>query len=102
MPRRRIASKSWARPVVGAIALLGTLLTGYLTILKLTGGEAFCPTTGCSTVLSSSYAEVLGLPLALFGCVAYSTTGLLAGRAVAMAQTGEFRREAIGLGRSGL
>lgn len=79
MPRRRIASKSWARPVVGAIALLGTLLTGYLTVLKLTGGEAFCPTTGCSTVLSSSYAEVFGLPLALFGCVAYGTTGLLAG-----------------------
>ncbi len=78
MARRRNLSQPWARPVLGAIALLGTLLTGYLTVVKLTGGEALCPSTGCNTVLSSSYADVFGLPLALLGCLAYASMALLA------------------------
>jgi uncharacterized membrane protein len=50
---------------------LGALVTGYLTVVKLTGGAAACPTTGCEQVLSSPYATVFGVPLTLFGLLAY-------------------------------
>jgi uncharacterized membrane protein len=57
--------------LIAAIAILGVLNTGYLTFTKLFGGEAACPTSGCEQVLSSAYAYVFGLPLALFGLLAY-------------------------------
>lgn len=62
----------WARPIIGGIAVLGAINTAYLTLTKLFGGEAACPTSGCEQVLSSRYAEVFGLPLALFGFLAYA------------------------------
>jgi uncharacterized membrane protein/glutaredoxin len=61
----------WARPLLGAIAILGAINTGYITLTKLLGGETACPTNGCEQVLSSAYASVFGLPLALFGFLAY-------------------------------
>jgi uncharacterized membrane protein/glutaredoxin len=80
MSRRRSAPwiHRWSRPLIGGIAILGALVTGYLTVVKLTGGTAGCVAGGaetgaasCSAVLSSPYATVFGLPLALFGCLAY-------------------------------
>jgi len=68
----------WARPIIGAIAILGILNTGYLTYTKLFGGEAACPTSGCEQVLSSRYAEVFGQPLALFGLLAYTAMAIFA------------------------
>lgn len=62
----------WSRPMIGAVAGLGMLNTGYLTATKLFGGNTACPTEGCQQVLSSSYAQVFGLPLALFGFLAYA------------------------------
>ena len=67
----------YSRFIIGAIASIGAALTGYLTITKLTGGEVGCAintsaTTGsCTDVLSSPYATVFGLPLTLFGLLAY-------------------------------
>jgi uncharacterized membrane protein len=71
----------WSRPLLGAIAIVGACLTGYLTYVKFTGGEVACSTggvaraletiTGCDKVLSSPYATVFGLPLSLFGLLAY-------------------------------
>ncbi|MEB3225818.1 MAG: vitamin K epoxide reductase family protein [Synechococcus sp.] len=64
----------WSRPIIGAIAIIGFLLTSYLTLSKLLGSEVACgveATTGCSDVLSSPYAFVFGLPLSLFGAIAY-------------------------------
>lgn len=61
----------WSRPIIGAIALLGVANTAYLTINKLTQTAAVCPTSGCERVLESPYATVFGLPLALFGLLAY-------------------------------
>lgn len=80
MSRRR--STPWihrySRPLIGAIALVGAALTAYLTFVKLTGGAVACSatnaaaaTSSCNSVLSSPYASVFGLPLALFGCLAY-------------------------------
>jgi uncharacterized membrane protein len=68
----------WSRLIIAAIAAAGALGTGYLTITKLAGGEAACPTSGCDQVLSSPYATVFGLPLTLFGFLAYATVGALA------------------------
>ncbi|GAB4431398.1 MAG: hypothetical protein D6742_10390 [Cyanobacteria bacterium J069] len=60
-----------SRKIIGAIALLGALNTAYLTATRLFGGDAACPTSGCQQVLSSPYATLFGLPLALFGLLAY-------------------------------
>jgi len=68
----------WSRVLIGAIAVLGALLTAYLTVVKLTGNTAACPTTGCEQVLNSDYASVFGLPLTLFGCLAYISMGVFA------------------------
>lgn len=63
-----------SRFAITAIASLGAVITAYLTITKLAGGSAICPTEGCEKVLESPYAVVFGLPLALFGFLAYSST----------------------------
>ena len=66
----------WSRPIIGAISIAGAILTAYLTITKLSGGEVVCTAEvgaagSCSDVLNSPYAEIFGLPLSLFGCLAY-------------------------------
>jgi len=75
MSRRR--SIPWihraSRPIIAVIAAGGALTTAYLTYEKLTGGAAVCPTGGCDLVLNSAYGTVFGQPLALFGCLAYTS-----------------------------
>lgn len=61
----------WSRPLIAGIAALGALLTGYLTISSFSGSKVACPTTTCEVVLTSKYASLFGLPLSLFGCLAY-------------------------------
>lgn len=65
----------WSRPIIGAIAIAGAVLTAYLTITKLTGTGPVCSAeaagAGCGGVLDSAYATVFGLPLSLYGCLAY-------------------------------
>jgi len=73
----------WSRPIMGAIALIGAILTAYLTVQKLTGQTVGCPAgeaaaSGCSNVLNSDYATVFGVPLSLFGFLAYSAMMLFA------------------------
>lgn len=66
----------WSRPLIAAIAGLGALITGYLTIEKLSGRSAVCVAgagAGCNDVLSSPWATVFGQPLALFGFLAYTS-----------------------------
>lgn len=63
----------WSRPIMAGIASIGAVVTAYLTYTKFTGNEAACPTQGCDIVLSSPYATVFGLPLALFGFLAYAS-----------------------------
>jgi uncharacterized membrane protein len=68
----------WSRPLIGAIAGLGSLTTAYLTFVKFTQSSAACPTKSCDLVLSSDYAEIFGLPLALFGFLAYAAMAVFA------------------------
>ena len=73
MPRKRPTPwiYRWSRPIMAGVASLGAVITAYLTITKLTQNPTACPTGGCDIVLSSPYASVFGLPLALFGFLAY-------------------------------
>lgn len=60
-------------PLLAAVvALIGLLDAIYLTIHHLTGEKVPCSVTGgCETVLTSSYAEIAGIPLGVFGAIAY-------------------------------
>lgn len=80
MSRRRSIPwiQRWSRPITAAIATVGAIGTGYLTLAKFTNSKAICPTEGCDIVLNSNYAEVFGLPLSLFGLLAYLAMGLFA------------------------
>ncbi|MEM7770944.1 MAG: vitamin K epoxide reductase family protein [Cyanobacteria bacterium P01_E01_bin.6] len=67
-----------SRIIIGAIAIVGALLTAYLTVIEVTGGEAACPTGGCDIVLASPYAKAFGLPLPLFGMLGYLAMAIFA------------------------
>lgn len=60
-------------PLLAAlVALVGLGDAIYLTIHHYTGEKVPCSVTGgCEAVLNSSYAEIGGIPLAVFGAAAY-------------------------------
>lgn len=61
------------------LSLAGLADAVYLTVEHLTGRSVRCTViSGCSEVLSSSYATIGGYPLALFGALAYFTAFSLA------------------------
>jgi uncharacterized membrane protein len=68
----------WARPLMAGLATIGAAVTAYLTVTKLSGDPTVCPTGGCDMVLSSPYATVFGLPLALFGLLSYGSMVIFA------------------------
>ncbi|KAF7062170.1 hypothetical protein CFC21_068799 [Triticum aestivum] len=70
-----VSTSAWTAGVAG----LGLLETGYLSYLKLTGSEAFCPVSGggCGDVLDSDYSVVFGIPLSLVGMVTYGVVTAL-------------------------
>ena len=54
------------------VALVGLADSFYLTVAHLTAEPVPCSIiSGCETVLTSSYAEIAGVPLAAFGAAAY-------------------------------
>ena len=60
-------------PVIASLlALLGLADSVYLTVHHFTAEPVPCSIVeGCETVLTSSYAEIAGIPLAAFGALAY-------------------------------
>ena len=60
-------------PLLAAfVALIGLADAIYLTVKHYTGGNVPCSIVeGCEQVLTSSYAEIAGVPLAIFGAAAY-------------------------------
>ncbi|XP_058185178.1 thiol-disulfide oxidoreductase LTO1 [Rhododendron vialii] len=64
-----ISTYSWCAGLGG----IGLVETSYLTYLKLTNSDAFCPIGGgtCGDILNSDYASVYGVPLPLIGMFAY-------------------------------
>jgi uncharacterized membrane protein len=56
-----------------AFAILGLLVSIYMTIFKLTDNASMClGNGGCSTVNDSIYAEVSGVPVAAIGVLGYA------------------------------
>lgn len=65
--------------VAALVSLVGLADAVYLTVEHLAGRSVRCTViTGCSEVLSSSYATFGGVPLAALGAVAYFTAFSLA------------------------
>lgn len=61
-----------AAVLAAVVALAGLADSGYLTAKHLTGAQVPCSViSGCETVLTSQYAEILGIPTAAFGVIAY-------------------------------
>ena len=60
------------RLAAGVVALAGVAVAGYLTWVHYDEGALVCVTGGgCKTVQRSSYAEIVGIPVALLGLVGY-------------------------------
>lgn len=69
----------WSRVLMAVIATAGAIETAFLTIVEFTGSAAsVCPTSGCEQVLSSPYAQIFGIPLTLFGFLAYTAMAVMA------------------------
>src|SRR5882762_3131020 len=75
-PQRRAATLFGSAAILALIGLADSI---YLTVQHLTGQSVICTViSGCSEVLSSPYAAVRGVPLALIGALAYFTVFSLA------------------------
>jgi uncharacterized membrane protein len=58
--------------IAAIIALFGVADSTYLAVQALTGETAVCGgSANCFQVLGSAYAKIAGMPIALFGVVAY-------------------------------
>jgi uncharacterized membrane protein len=58
--------------IAAALSLVGFFVATYLWLWKIGFlGAIACGTGGCETVQLSEYAEVLGVPVAFFGALAY-------------------------------
>jgi len=77
-PQSSPAVRGW-KLAVALLSLIGLADSIYLTVQHITGETVRCTiVSGCSEVLSSPYATVGGVPLALLGAVAYFTVFSLA------------------------
>src|SRR5207245_4848306 len=62
------------RQAIVLLALVGLLVATYLWLYKIgVLGELRCGTGSCEYVQTSRYAELLGVPVALYGVVGYAT-----------------------------
>ncbi len=58
--------------VVAGLAAAGVAVSGYLSWHKVFGGVLWCiGGTGCDVVNASPYAEIMGIPVAVFGLGTY-------------------------------
>ena len=74
---------SWTKYLplgIGVLAFLGFLDAVYLTVLHYKNAIPPCTIAhGCETVLTSSYATIFGIPIALIGAGFYLTVLILLG-----------------------
>lgn len=95
------------RRLLGTVLLLslaGLAISFYLSNLYLFGGVIPCGTSGgCQTVAESPYAWLLGIPIPMWGAVAYTAIVGVAVWGLAMRRLGEWGRLALfGLALAGL
>lgn len=66
------------RQAIVLLALVGLLVATYLWLYKIgVLGELRCGTGSCEYVQTSRYAELLGVPVALYGVAGYATLLIL-------------------------
>ncbi len=64
--------EKWSYRISAALAIVGFLVSVYMTIYKVTSNDALCLGSGdCSTVNASRYSEVYGIPVATIGIAGY-------------------------------
>lgn len=62
----------WLHRISIALAVLGILVSIYMTIYKFTGNKKMCIGSGdCETVNQSRFSEIYGIPVALVGVGGY-------------------------------
>lgn len=69
-----------ARGLIGCLVIIGLVVAGYLSYLKLAAAPAVCLATGpfdCNVVLNSQYSELGGIPIAYLGFAVYAIIGLI-------------------------
>jgi uncharacterized membrane protein len=79
MVRRRSVPwiQRYSRLIIAGICVIGLIITSYLTVHSFAGDGVACPVdpatgkSSCDAVLNSSYAKIFGLPLSLYGLLAY-------------------------------
>jgi uncharacterized membrane protein len=59
------------RIAIGALAVAGIAIAGYLTYARYSDVELICSTGGCETVQRSRYSVVAGVPVAVLGLGGY-------------------------------
>ena len=56
-----------------ALAIIGLLVSVYMTIYKITSNDNMCiGSKDCSVVNASRYSELYGIPVAVFGVLGYA------------------------------
>ena len=59
--------------ILVALAIIGLLVSVYMTIYKITSNDSMCiGSKDCSVVNQSRYAEINGIPVAVFGILGYA------------------------------
>jgi uncharacterized membrane protein len=60
------------RAAAAVVAIAGLAISTYLTIVHFAGADPVCAIAhGCATVQKSRFAELAGVPVALFGALGY-------------------------------
>lgn len=79
--RAAVSAPRWAGPTSLALAVLGVGVSAYLTFEHYSSSTSLaCPDTGvvdCVKVTTSSYADLLGVPVALLGLLFFVGTAAL-------------------------
>ena len=70
---RRGPREGALRVAIGAVAVAGLVVSGYLTAIRAAGEDPACVIGGgCHTVQNSEYSELAGIPVAVLGLLAYA------------------------------
>jgi uncharacterized membrane protein len=59
------------RIAVGGLSTIGIAVASYLTYARYAETTIACTTGGCEAVQASDYAELVGVPVAVLGLLAY-------------------------------